>query len=75
MEKNSYALINFKKALEFERKIYSPNHFTLASCYNNIASAYEQMGRDREAMTWYNMALEIQEKKTPTKSSRSGSDV
>ncbi|CAF1271072.1 unnamed protein product [Adineta ricciae] len=65
MEKNSYALINFKKALEFDQKIYSPNHITLASYYNNIACAYQQMGRDRDAMPWYKMALEIQEKELP----------
>ena len=54
----------YKAVLDFELKNVGENHLSTASCYTNLATAYDSQGEFDEAISLYKKALRIQEKES-----------
>ncbi|CAF1178163.1 unnamed protein product, partial [Adineta steineri] len=59
------AISYYEKELELQQKNLPPNHFLLATSYNNIASMYHKMGNYSKALSFFKNDLEIQQKTLP----------
>ncbi|CAF1396031.1 unnamed protein product, partial [Rotaria sordida] len=55
----------YEKSLDINEKILPPNHPSLATSYNNIASVHKNMGDYSKALEFYEKALKIDEKTLP----------
>ena len=53
------AITFYENLLEINKKIISPNHFDLASSYNNIGLVYEKMDEYSKALSFYECVLNI----------------
>lgn len=54
----------YRAVLDFALKNVGENHLSTASCYTNLATAYDSQGEFDEAIGLYNKALRIQEKES-----------
>lgn len=53
------AIEQFKVFIELEQNTSRPDQGKISECLNNIGTCYHNLGNYTEAITWYNLALQI----------------
>ncbi|MCE5315870.1 MAG: tetratricopeptide repeat protein [Parachlamydia sp.] len=56
------AILHFKQSLELSRQVYGIEHPRISALYNNLGTAWQELGHTKEAIRYYEASLRISKK-------------